>query len=246
MNDLDSHTTTETVIDELFEQSLYRLRCAEVPHEVMTRLIASCQNAFTEGVSARVSESLTCESAAQQLSPKIVSEHQISSWARLMDDAARSETESRLSRLSPSGTSEMSQMRCTLAMERASTSNAVEVMHSNDQVEKKEKVARQWRHYVLRWGSLAAGLCFLAIALSFLIPWGEDVSEIEGISSADLNRTTSQIVEEGVDWNSEQGGAQRKYHVDYEDSVEVTDKKGNRVIVSVPSSKKVVVPVQVY
>jgi hypothetical protein len=66
------------------------------------------------------------------------------------------------------------------------------------------------------------------------------------VGTGDLNRQTVRIVDNGVNWNAESGKAERSYLVDYEDSVELQDNNGNRVLISAPATKMVVVPVETY
>lgn len=241
--------------EEQMESILRRLTCVDAGEALIGRLAGAC-NEERENVVLR----RKTVSSVSRMEPVAVDDAQVSKWAGLMDAAARKGTEQRLERLSPAGMPEFSKMRCSVAMDLATAGGGASEIDSHDLSDVPAHGAggtdsrKAWFSY--RFYGIAATLLFALVSLPLVFQYGRDGvdplggrSESQGLagnSSAELNRQAVRVVEEGVNWNDEQGGPQMQYHVDFEDSVEVTDGKGRRALISVPKSRKVVVPVQVY
>jgi hypothetical protein len=115
-------------------------------------------------------------------------------------------------------------------------------------------------HHTLRWlGAACAAVLILGGLAMTLLRDAQVVNDptssnlvattanpTQVVGTGDLNRQTVRIVDNGVNWNAESGKAERSYLVDYEDSVELQDNNGNRVLISAPATKMVVVPVETY
>jgi hypothetical protein len=182
-----------------------------------------------------------------------IDDAKIHSWATLMNQAAMEATEERLKKLRPKAPSQLATMKWSLAMDEAKEASAVS--DHSEAVSKSPVV-----HHTLRWWGVACAAVLilggLAMTLlrdaqvvndptsSNLVATTANPSQVVG--TGDLNRQTVRIVDNGVNWNAESGKAERSYLVDYEDSVELQDNNGNRVLISAPATKMVVVPVETY
>lgn len=246
MNDVSKEENGDSFIGwdeeaEKVERTLLRLACAPAGNRLLGRLVDACDREREDAV--RIRETV---SVMGKMTPAGIAADRLSKWSGLMNAAAREQTEKRLGRLAPAGMSDFSKMRCSVAMDLAVPGEKASA--------RRDGVAgssgkRSLLFYRLSAIAAAVVLSFVCISLlmenkSEGIHGGADY--LAGVSSAELNRQAIRVVEEGVNWNEEQGEAQMQYHVDYEDSVKMTDEKGHRVVVSVPKSRKVVVPVRVY
>ena len=226
--------------DERTERILKSLICAPAGEELMSKFVVACEAERKSGGIHRETVSVI-----EKVSPLEVSNDLISKWAGLMDVAGWKETEKRLGKLTPAEMSDFSKMRCSVAMDLVSSESHVP-SRSLGGAERKSR-----RPY--RFAGIAASLTFLLVSVFVAMQYSKNEmgeadgvvpKQLAGISSAELNRQVVRVVEKGVNWSNEQG--QRECDVDFEDSVEMTDEKGHRVVVSVPKTRKVVVPVQVY
>jgi hypothetical protein len=182
-----------------------------------------------------------------------IDDAKIHSWATLMNQAAMEATEERLKKLRPKAPSQLATMKWSLAMDEAKEASAV-ADHSKA-VSKSPVV-----HHTLRWwGAACAAVLILGGLAMTLLRDAQVVNDptssnlvattanpTQVVGTGDLNRQTVRIVDNGVNWNAESGKAERSYLVDYEDSVELQDNNGNRVLISAPATKMVVVPVETY
>ena len=91
-----------------------------------------------------------------------------------------------------------------------------------------------------------AAAALLALTMGILAFLYNSPEKNSMAATGDLNRQAVRVVPQGVNWNKEKGIAERQFRVDFEDTIELRDKNGNRISVSVPSSRTVVVPVETY
>lgn len=195
------------------------------------------------GLSALEEEELV--ETLKGIRPSIPTQDKIHSWALLMARASQEATEDSLRQLKPASPGEIPSMKWTLAMEEA----AGPVIHRSDEKRIPEDHApvipvKSGFSFKRRMTYAAAALLALTMGiLAFLYNSPEKNSMA---ATGDLNRQAVRVVPQGVNWNKEKGIAERQFRVDFEDTIELRDKNGNRISVSVPSSRTVVVPVETY
>lgn len=248
MKDLSTEEGGGSLIDrdeeERIERTLKKLTCVRADEALIRRLTAACDEE-SENVGLR----RETVSSMRRMEPVTVDDARISKWAGMMDSAARMGTEKQLERLAPGKMHEFSKMRCSVAMDLASVSDSGESGETSAHTAHRAGGSAGKRALLsYRFYGIAAALLLVSVSLALVFHDGVDEkgAALAENSSAELNRQAVRVVEQGVNWNDEQGEAQREYQVDFEDSVEVTDGKGRRVLISVPKSRKVVVPVEVY
>lgn len=177
------------------------------------------------------------------LRPTMPSRETIHSWAHLMARVSREATEEQLHHLKPSEPTPFSSMKWALAMEEAA-GNGMPPLKEPRESHKHPGGNFMKPAYRKRFlYAAAATIALTAGVLALLITPSEKNSMV---SMGDLNRQAVKIVSEGVNWNKEKGIAERQYRVELEDTVELRDRNGKRITVSVPSTQTVVVPVETY
>lgn len=174
------------------------------------------------------------EEAVSTIAPVTVPADKLDRWVRLMDEAAREATEERLKDLKANQPGEFKLMRWLMSVENTA---------SGQEETSKKVVAFSPRKRFGMW-AMSAAATFMAIfgAIS-LYPANQSQSLVR---QGEINRETVNYSEQGMVFNEATGMAEKQYHVVVKDSVEIVDQDGRRMMISVPSSQKVVVPVEVY
>lgn len=216
--------------DGKLEAILRTISAAEPSGDFLARLTGAMDAERVRGERSTGAD----EEAVSSISPVTVPADKLDRWVRLMDEAAREATEERLKDLKANQPGEFKLMRWLMSVENTA---------SGKHEAPGKVVAFSPRKRFGMW-AMSAAATFMAIfgAIS-LYPSQESQSLVR---QGDFNREAVDVVEEGMVWNAEKGMAEKQFHVVVKDSVEVVDQDGRRMSISVPSSQKVVVPVEVY
>lgn len=208
------------------------------PAEPSAELFSKLSMAFETGLSdsAGIAEPDTVEGGAiGEMIPVTVPEDKLKQWTKLMDQTAREVIEERLKDLKAASPAEFKLMRWLMSVENTSTPS----------VEKDTFVHDIPPHKRLKLWAMSAAATFMLI-LGVLSFYRMDSENAAFVQKGDINRETLNIVDEGVHWNAEKGIAEKKYHVDYMDTLELVDKDGSLMEITLPSAQKVAVPVEIY
>lgn len=237
MTNLDTDTNTAKSPDgcatgEDVELLLSRFVPASPSEELYGELFA----AFESGLSGYAEDGADSEVSVGDMVPVSVPEDRIKAWGRLMDEAARQVTEEKLKDLKAVPPSEFKLMRWLMSVENTVPEKARDYSFIDRIIDKIPANKR------LRLWAVSAAATFMLIGGAlFFNPLGESSGSL--VQQGDISRERLNIENEGIHWNAEKGVAERMYNVHYKDTLEVIDKDGSQMLITVPAAQRVSVPI---